>query len=50
VVRAGDQVNLNINPNLLPPAIPGGPAEPSLHNHHTDFWAQGINLGLSLNY
>jgi hypothetical protein len=49
VVRAGDQVNLLVNP--LPLAgVAGGPAEPSFAFHGSDFWAQGVNFGLEFRY
>ena len=48
VLRAGDQIDLDLNPNLLPPeANPfTGPLRPRFEYHYTDFWAQGLNLGL----
>ncbi|HEX4147175.1 MAG TPA: BBP7 family outer membrane beta-barrel protein [Pirellulales bacterium] len=50
VARAGNQVNTTVNPNLLPPAGSGGPAQPSFALHETGFWAQGITLGGQLNF
>lgn len=48
VVRAGDQIDRDINPNLLPPeASPfTGPLRPEFRFNDTDFWAMGINVGL----
>lgn len=46
VVRPGRQVNLNLNPNLFPPPIGGGPAEPSFSFHNSDFWKQTLNFGI----
>lgn len=51
VVRAGDQIDLRVNPNQLPPNNGlGGPALPAFTPKTTDFWAQGISLGLELRY
>ncbi|MBA4190987.1 MAG: hypothetical protein C0467_23625 [Planctomycetaceae bacterium] len=51
VVRAGDQIDLRVNPNLLPPANGlGGPLVPAFAFKETDFWVQGISLGLRLSY
>ena len=47
VSRAGDQIDLNVNPNQLPPAtlpVPG-PAVPAARTDVTDFWLQGISIG-----
>jgi hypothetical protein len=50
VVRPGQQIDRTVNPNLLPPAIPGGPARPAFAFNGTDFWAQGITFGLLFRY
>jgi hypothetical protein len=52
VVRAGDQVDLAVNPNLLPPAAQpvSGPLRPAPRLENTTFWAQGIGLGLELRF
>ena len=52
VVRAGDQVDLAVNPNLLPPATQPvvGPLRPAPRFENTSFWAQGIDLGLELRF
>jgi hypothetical protein len=51
VVRAGDQIDLRVNPNLLPPGNGlGGPALPAVLFKTTDFWAQGVSVGVRLNY
>ena len=56
VVRPGDQIDRGINP-FQSPAITGvpnapltGPARPAPLFHTTDFWAQGINVGLEVRY
>jgi hypothetical protein len=50
VMRAGDQIDYKVNPNLMPnpPAIypTSDPNHPAFTYNQTGFWAQGINLGL----
>jgi hypothetical protein len=48
VARPGEQIDLDVNPDLIPPREPPvlGPARPRFVYNGTDFWAQGINLGL----
>jgi hypothetical protein len=47
VARPGEQIDLNVNPDLLPPAMnTNGLMAPSFALNDTSFWAQGINLGL----
>jgi len=48
VARPGDQVDMVVNPNLLPPEVEPftGPLRPSLDMSQTDYWAQGLNFGL----
>jgi hypothetical protein len=47
VVRAGDQIDLGVNPELLPPAgADPDPLRPAFTYRETSFWAQGLNLGL----
>jgi hypothetical protein len=54
VVRPGDQIDRTINTNLVPIdtgyGTPGGPARPGFSFKDTDFWAQGLNLGLQLQF
>jgi hypothetical protein len=54
VARPGDQIDRVINPTLLPVNMavgpPVGPARPSFTFHETDFWAQGIHVGLEYRY
>lgn len=56
VVRAGEQVNPNINPTLLPisdvfnPQFPFGPPEPSLIFKKSDFFMQGFTFGAMYRY
>ena len=47
VVRPGDQIDLAVNPDLLPPEQATlGPAAPSFVLQDTTYWAQGLNVGL----
>jgi len=48
VLRAGDQIDREINPNLIPPATSPlvGPLRPEQNFVWSDFWAQGLSLGL----
>jgi Putative beta barrel porin-7 (BBP7) len=51
VVRAADQIDLVVNPALLPPPIPGAsPLRPAFTFQGTSFWAQGIDLGLNFRF
>ena len=51
VVRAGDQIDLAVNPALLPPPLPGAsPLRPAFAFQGTSFWAQGIDLGLNFRF
>ncbi len=51
VVRAGDQIDLDVNPDYLPPVEdPEGPARPRRLFHETDYWVQGFNLGLDARF
>jgi len=50
-VRAGNQIDLVVNPNLVPPPIaPLDPLRPAFQFHGSDFWAQGMNLGLEFRF
>jgi hypothetical protein len=51
VVRPGDQVDLVVNPNEFPPVAAGGNvASPDFAVRTTDYWAQGLNIGLDLHW
>jgi hypothetical protein len=47
VVRPGDQIDLNVNTDQLPPALDtDGLLAPAFAMNDTTFWAHGINLGM----
>jgi hypothetical protein len=50
VVRPGNQVDLVVNPNAVPPPIgpPFTPARPSFTFNGSEFWVQGVSFGLEL--
>jgi hypothetical protein len=52
VVRAGNEVDLGVNPTLLPgfPAPATGPQRPRPLLNNTSFWAQGAEVGLELQF
>lgn len=48
VARAGDQIDTDVNPNLIPPEDPAVTTHlrPEFNLQYADFWATGLNLGL----
>ncbi len=52
VVRAGDQIDRDVNPGLIPPESNpfSGPLRPEFQFRETDFWAQGLNLGVDVRF
>ena len=56
VVRPGDQIDRGINPTQNPSftgAVPAplvGPARPAFRFHGADVWAQGLTVGVTLQY
>lgn len=55
VVRPGGQIDTTINPTFAPTSVPfgaapTGPARPAFAWHSSDFWAQGFNFGIQLDY
>ena len=56
VARPGDQIDRVINPTQSSaitgnfPAFLAGTARPAPSIHNTDFWAQGVNIGLELRF
>lgn len=54
VVRPGDQINAVVNVTQAPSSASfgplTGPAQPAPFFRQTDFWAQGLHLGLEVSY
>ena len=50
VARPGDQIDLNIDPRQIPPATSSSAARPEFILRTSDYWAQGVNLGLDLRF
>jgi hypothetical protein len=52
VVRPGDQIDTDVNPNLIPPeTVPfTGALRPRFRYIESDYWAQGINLGAEFQF
>ena len=49
VSRPGDQIDLNVSPSQFPPYDETA-TMPAFVQHTTDFWAQGINVGLDYRF
>lgn len=52
VVRPGDQIDLVVNPSLIPPAIPpvGTPQRPRFEFQEESFFAHALSLGLEFTW
>jgi hypothetical protein len=50
VVRPAEQIDTVVNPNLIPPAVGGGPARPQFSFNGSDFWVQGITAGFDIRW
>ncbi len=55
VVRAGDQIQHNVNSSLIPNLAPlglssGGAVAPTRSNTVSDFWSQGLSFGVELRF
>ena len=52
VVRPGEQIDLSIDPQFIPPAAatPVASSHPQFNFHETGFWAHGLNFGLDYRY
>ncbi|OUT61106.1 MAG: hypothetical protein CBB71_05630 [Rhodopirellula sp. TMED11] len=51
VVRPGQHISLDVNPDLLPPPIPtNGALRPEFTWDTTDYWAQGLHYGLEFRW
>lgn len=51
VIRAGSEIDLDVNPDLIPPVVSttGAPRPRRLFDD-TDYWAQGFNFGLDARF
>jgi hypothetical protein len=45
VARPGEQIDLGVNPELIPRSIGNNPARPEFVFRDTDYWVQGITFG-----
>ena len=50
VARPGDQIDLNLDPGQFPPPTTTTGVKPQFDLHTSDFWAQGVNLGLDFRF
>ena len=50
VSRAGAQIDRRVNATQFPPGSLAGPALPSFTQRTSDFWAQGLTLGLEYQF
>jgi hypothetical protein len=50
VARPGDQIDLNLDPGQFPPPTTTTGQRPAFALHTSDFWAQGLNLGLDYRF
>ena len=50
VARAGNEINLNVDPRNLPPKEEGAGPNPTFNFNQTSFWAQGIRVGAELRF
>ncbi len=50
VARPGDQIDLNVDPAQLAGPHQTTGAKPAFVLHTSDFWAQGLNLGLDYRF
>jgi len=50
VARPGDQIDLNIDPRQFPPPAITNAMRPAFVLHTSDYWAQGLNLGLDFRF
>lgn len=50
VARPGDQIDLNVSPTQFPGPGQGTATKPAYAEHTSDFWAQGLNVGLDYRF
>jgi hypothetical protein len=50
VARPGDQIDLNVDPRQFPPPATTDATRPQFLLRTSDYWAQGLNLGLDVRF
>lgn len=50
VSRAGDQIDVVVNPTQIAPGLLFGAPRPAFTFNDTDFWTQGVSFGVELRY
>ena len=54
MVRPGEQIDVAVNSTQVPTSVLfgplTGPARPAFNFRQSDFWAQGLNLGLEFRF
>jgi hypothetical protein len=50
VLRAGDQIDLEVNPTQIPPRTLVGEARPAFPNAASTYWAQGLRFGFEARF
>lgn len=50
LARAGEQIDPFVNPNLLPPVVPGGPARPASILERSPAWLHGFTVGFEVRF
>jgi hypothetical protein len=50
VARPGSEIDRAVNTRELPGVKPSGPARPAFNFNNTDFWAQGLDVGLEVRW
>jgi hypothetical protein len=50
VARPGDQIDTDVNASQFPPHTASGAARPNFAYRTSDFWAQGLNVGLEFRF
>jgi hypothetical protein len=50
VARPGEQIDTNVSSSQLPPQTGATAYKPTFQLHTTDFWAQGLNVGLDFHF
>jgi hypothetical protein len=50
VLRTNGQIDQTVNPALIPPATPGGPARPQPQMNSSGLWSHGLNAGVEFRF